>query len=169
VKILILLFAMAGLILADGGTLILRQTAGPLTVSVFSSPSPLRVGTGDISVMVQKTADKSSVLDAKVNLRLSHSSPEGISTVFVPTSHDKATNKLLYASNVSLNAEGPWKLLVTIDSKLGNAEVAGNIEVLPRQAPIISFWPYFALVPLLILVFILNRWLRSRMATSRNP
>jgi hypothetical protein len=140
-----------------------------MTISIFSSPAPLRVGTGDVSVMVQKTSDKSSVLDAQVNLRLSHSSPEGISTVFVPTSHDKATNKLLYASTISLAAPGQWKLVAMIDSKLGKAEVAGNLDVLPRQPPLVSFWPYFAVVPLLILLFILNRWLRSRTASARSP
>jgi YtkA-like len=146
----------------DGGTLILRKQAGPLTISVFSSPEPLRVGAGDLSVMVQKSDDKSAVLDANVKIRLTHGSAEGISEVFAPATHANASNKLLYAARVNLPAQGVWKLVATIDSKLGNAEVAGEINVMPPQPRIIAYWPYFAVVPLIILLFAINQWLKNR-------
>jgi hypothetical protein len=147
---------------ADGGTIILRKQAGPLTISVFGSPEPLRVGAGDLSVMVQKSDDNSSVLDANVKLRLSHSSSEGISEVFAPATHANATNKLLYAARVNLPAQGVWKLVAIVDSKLGNAEVAGEINVMPPQPPIVAYWPYFAVVPLIIVLFVINQWLKSK-------
>ncbi len=158
----------AGSLSADGGTLILRQTAGPLTISIFSSPEPLRVGAGDISVMVQRSDDKSTVLDATVKLHLTHTTPDGISEVFVPATHAKATNKLLYASQVNLTADGAWKLVSTVDSKAGSAEVAVNIDVMPPEPRIFAYWPYFAVVPLIIILFAINQWLKAKRKAT-NP
>jgi YtkA-like protein len=166
--VLILLPICAGSLLADGGALLVKQNAGPLTISIFSSPEPLRVGTGDISVMVQRSEDKSTVLDATVKLHLTHSTPDGISEIFVPATHQKATNKLLYASQVNLTAEGAWKLVCTVDSKAGNAEVAANINVMPAQPRILTYWPYFAVVPLIVILFAINQWLKAKRKAT-NP
>ncbi len=163
-----LLFICLGSLLADGGTLLLRQNAGPLTISIFSSTEPLRVGAADISVMVQKSDDKSTVQDATVKLHLTHTTPEGISEIFVPATHAKASNKLLYAAQVNLTAEGAWKLVSTIDSKVGNAEVAANIRVMPAEPRILAYWPYFAVVPLIIVLFAMNQWLRAKRKAT-NP
>lgn len=163
-----LVSACAAHLLADGGALVVRQNAGPLTISIFSSPEPLRVGAGDLSVMVQRADDKSTVLDATVKLHMTHKTPDGISEIFVPATHAKATNKLLYASQVNLTAEGPWKLVATVDSKVGNAEVAANINVMPAEPRIFAYWPYFAVVPLVIILFAINQWLKAKRKAT-NP
>ncbi len=167
-SIIVLAFLCPGFLLADGGTLLLRQHAGPLIISIFSTPEPLRVGSGDISVMVQKSEDKSTVLDATVKLHLTHTTPDGISEVFVPATHAKATNKLLYASQVNLAAEGSWKLVSTVNSKVGNAEVAANIDVMPPEPRILAYWPYFAVVPVIIILFAMNQWLKAKRKAT-NP
>ena len=153
-------------LLADGGTLILQKQAGPLTISIFSSPEPLRTGPGDLSVMVQRSADKSSILDADVKLHLTQANPNGIMEVFSPATHANATNKLLYASRVNIPAQGVWKLTATIGSKLGSAEVAGEITVLPPQPPMLKYWPYFALVPVIIVLFAINQSLKRKRKSS---
>ncbi len=150
------------MLLADGGTLILQKQAGPLTISIFSSPEPLRTGPADLSVMVQKSVDKSSILDADVKLHFTHASPDGIMEVFAPATHANATNKLLYASRVNIPTQGIWKLTATVVSKLGTAEVAGEISVMPPQSTMLRYWPYFALVPLIILLFAVNQSLKRK-------
>lgn len=167
-SLLCLLSFGAGSLLADGGALLVRQNAGPLTISIFSSPEPPRVGTGDLSVMVQRSADKSTVMDATVKLHLTHKTPDGISEIFVPATHAKATNKLLYASQVNLTAEESWRLVAIVDSKIGNAEVAVNINVLPAEPRIFAYWPYFAVVPLVIILFAMNQWLKAKRKAT-NP
>ena len=52
----------------DGGTILKRETLNGLNVTVFASPSPLRAGPVDVSVLVQD-GDK-PVLDATVELEL---------------------------------------------------------------------------------------------------
>ena len=147
---------------ADGGKLILRQQAGPLTITVFCSPGTVRVGAVDLSVMVQRTQDQSSVTDADVKLRLTHSTSSGISEVFAPATHAKATNKLLYAAQVNLPSAGTWKLAADAQSKAGSAEIAGQLVVLPPASPLQAYWPFFAVVPLLIILFIINQRLRKK-------
>ncbi|MBV8865032.1 MAG: FixH family protein [Acidobacteriaceae bacterium] len=167
IRILLVFLIAAEIIFADGGTLVLRKQAGPLTISIFSSPEPLRVGPADLSVMVQKRNDKSEVLDAKVSLHLTHSNPDGIAEVFARATHANATNKLLYASRVNLASAGVWRLAAMVDSKNGSAEVAGEVTVRPPQPPILAYWPYFTLVPLIIALFVVNQWLKGRRKLRR--
>lgn len=157
------------ILLADGGTMVLRKQAGPLTISIFSSPEPLRVGPADLSVMVQRVNDKSEVLDASVKLHLTHSSPDGIAEVFAPATHGNATNKLLYAARLNVPAPGIWRLAATVVSKNGSAEVAGEVTVGPRQPTILAYWPYFAVVPLIIALFVVNQWLKRKRRINRPP
>ncbi|MDQ2844494.1 MAG: FixH family protein [Acidobacteriota bacterium] len=162
-----LLFAATGILFADGGTLVLNKAAGPLTISIFSSPQPLRVGPGDLSVMVQKTSDKSSILDATVKLHLTRAGSDSIAEVFAPATHAKATNKLLYAARVNLPSAGAWQLAATVDSQFGSAEVAAQVTVLPPHPPIVAYWPYFALVPLIVILFAVNQWLKGKRKLRR--
>ncbi len=91
---------------ADGGTLLFRKPAGPFVLTAFSSPAPLRVGRADLSIMVQKENDQSTVLDAVVSVRLKRSVGGTIVEIVAPATHARATNKLLYAANVTLPSAG---------------------------------------------------------------
>jgi len=153
---------LAGTLFADGGTLQFQKRAGPLDISLFSSPVPLRAGHADFSVMVQRAADRSPVQDASVNLHLKKSDPENVVEIVVPATHAKATNKLLYASNVSLPSAGTWRTDIEVKTDGTTTSVSGQLTVLPPQAPAENYWGYFALVPFVILLFVFNRWLKRR-------
>jgi len=153
---------LAGILLADGGTLQFHKKAGPFDITLFSSPTPLRAGVADLSVMVQKTADSASVQDASVNLHLKKSEPGNIVEVIAPATHAKATNKLLYAAHVHLPSAGTWNIDVEVSAAGKTATASGQLAVLPPQAPATAYWGYFALVPFVILLFIFNRWLKRR-------
>ena len=55
---------------ADGGTLCLLERANGYQVAVFTSPTPLRAGPVDISVLVQDTSTREQVPGARVVIRL---------------------------------------------------------------------------------------------------
>ncbi|HEY7304937.1 MAG TPA: FixH family protein [Bryobacteraceae bacterium] len=156
------LLFLAGILFADGGTLQFREEAGPLDVTLFSSPTPLRAGRADLSVMVQTTADRSSVQDAKVILHLKKSERGNVEEVMAPATHANATNKLLYAANVNLPSAGKWRIEIEVSSGGTSATASGELAVLPPQAPAATYWGYFALVPFVILLFVFNRWLKRR-------
>jgi hypothetical protein len=156
-------------VFADGSIMLFRKRADPFVVTAFSEPVPARVGLTDLSVMLQNASDDKTVLDAAVILRLKKSSAGTITEVVAPATHVKATNKLLYAAHVTLPSAGEWQL--SVDIKQGNttASVSGAISVLPQEAPAVTYWPYFVMVPLFVLLFILNRWLRSKWGIRRPP
>jgi YtkA-like len=146
-------------LLADGGTLQFRKQAGPFIVTVFTSPVPLRAGVADISVMVQDGQDNSPVLDANVSIKLSKADEQ---TIAEKATTSQATNKLLYASAVELPTPGRWRLGVRVARGGTGGEAAGEIAVLPEEAPVITYWLYFAVIPLGVMLFGLNQWLKKR-------
>ena len=152
----------ASLLLADGGTVQLRKQAGPFEITLFSTPSPLRSGPVDLSVMVQRAGDRSPVLDANVKVHLRKRGGDNIIEVFAPARHENATNKLLYAAKVNLVSAGEWLAEIEVIEGGATADIAGQVTVLPESPPIVAYWPYFALVPLAIALFFFNRWLRRR-------
>jgi hypothetical protein len=163
------LLASAGLLRADGGALLARKQTGDLIVSVFGTPTPLRIGSADLSVMVQQAGNQSAVMDAKVLIHLVKSSLENVTEIVLPARHSDATNKLLYAAKANLTAVGLWKLQVDVEANQVKASATAEINVYPAQPALVVYWRYFALVPLCILAFALNRWLRRRTMVRTRP
>jgi hypothetical protein len=158
----------AAIVFADGSVMLFRKRADPFIVTAFGEPVPARVGLVDLSVMLQRANDHGTVLDASVMLRLKKSSTGTITEVVAPATHARATNKLLYAAHVTLPSAGKWQVSVEVKQGNATASVSGAMSVLPQEAPATTYWPYFVMVPLFVLLFILNRWLRRKWGV-RNP
>jgi hypothetical protein len=122
--------------IADGGTLRLSRVAGDVRISVFTSPTPPRVGTIDVSVLVQDAKSGAVRLGRPVRVR-AWPVEEPAHELEAAASHDLATNKLLQAAHLDLDRPGLWRLAVTV----GEAEVTADFE-LAGAAP--SWW---SLVP----------------------
>ena len=149
---------------ADGGVVQLSQRAGPFEVTVFTAPTPLRVGPVDLSVMVRTGDDQRPVLDAEVAIHLA--SEDGGPPIMAPATRALATNKLLYAAPVELPRAGRWRLMVDVAQGGRRARVATALTVISPASPLISLWFYLALPPIVIALFILHRWLEGRFATT---
>ncbi len=110
-----------------------QRQAGPFLITLFSDPSEVRVGRVDLSVLCQKSDDKSTILDAKVFLHLTKPGGAEIVEFTLPASHEAATNKTLYAAHLDLPAAGKWK--VKVDTRRGSdeASVTGDLNVLPKE------------------------------------
>jgi hypothetical protein len=150
------------MLVADGGTVQFHKQAGPFDVTLFSSPVPLRAGRADLSVMVQKSVDHSTIPNATVTVHLRKSTADNVVEVVAPATHANATNKLLYAAGLTIPNPGQWLVNVEINAAGATATASGDIHVLPPQAPVATYWGYFALIPFAILLFLFNRWLRRR-------
>lgn len=150
-KLVTLLLIAAALLSADGGSVLLRKQSGPFLITVFGTP---QVGSTDFSVLVQNASDRSAILDAYVELRIGDAQARA--------THQQATNKFLYAASVALSHAGKSHLEVSVTSNGRTAIVDGDIVVLPAASPLIAYWPYFALVPVAILLFALNQWLKKK-------
>jgi hypothetical protein len=155
----ITLFALATPTPADGGTLQLVQTAGPFVVTVFTTPTPLRAGPVDISVMVQNQLDQKPVLDGQVLVELQG---EGGLVLKAQAVRGQAQNNLLYASLIKIPEPGRWALSVTISRGQDSAKVFGSITVGSAKGFMLSYWRSLALPSIIIVLFVLNQWLKRR-------
>ena len=151
---LILLF-LAPRLMADGGAVQLHEESGPFAITVFASPSPLRAGPVDFSVLVQDRESLESVLDAVVTIQLSREA----SAITADANHARAQNKLLYAATLNLTDPGDWKYSVTVQRGANRATVSGATPVAGAQDGISSHWAVIAFAPLCMLVFGLHQFL----------
>ena len=164
--ILIGLCASASLVLSDGGTVQFQKQVGPFLVTLFSSPAPLRVGVADLSVLVQRAEDRTDVLDCRVTLRLAKPGEQGIR---VDATRAQATNKLLYAASAVLPEPGKWSAEVEISANGRTFQAPGELDVSPPQPRVITYWPYFVLPAVAVLLFVLNQWLKARRNIRNRP
>jgi hypothetical protein len=165
----------------DGGIVHLRETRGPFSVTVFVSPEAVSGGLTDVSVLVQSQKNGGVVLDAEV--MLSVIPPEGVAmnesdpfcgpygaafqpanvtphSLTVRATREQASNKLLYAAPIKLDAYGNWHLHVLVSRTSDNADFDCQLPVSAASAKLGGLWPYLALPPIAIAVFALNQKLR---------
>lgn len=142
---------------ADGGVVRVREQAGDVTVTVFTAPTPLRVGPIDVSVLVQDGRGE-VVGDAAVAVAL-RAARDGTAVAGAAT-RAQATNKLLYAAPLTLPAAGTWRVEVRV-TRPGSAPAAVGfaVEAAPPLPPWRAYWPYFALPAVAIAVYALHQWL----------
>jgi hypothetical protein len=107
-------------LLANGGTVrISREAVGPYLVSVFTSPTPLRTGEVDVSVLVQDI-ERESVLDVPVFVEALPVAAEA-EAVRHEATRQQATNKLFKAAKFDIPGEGVWELRVRVGGEEGGA------------------------------------------------
>jgi hypothetical protein len=138
---------------ADGGTLRLSQADGPFVISVFTAPAPLRVGTADVSVLVQRRAGGAVQLDAIVELRTR--APDGTLAV-QPASRAQATTGILYAALLALSSPGRWQLTTVVRHQQSDAAVTCDLLV-EREAPRLPDNALPLALPALVIFLFLSR------------
>ena len=143
---------------ADGGTVLLRQEAGDLVITVFASPSPLSVGPIDISLLLQNRNGLDPVLDANVSLLLH----QDASSIEVHPTREQARNKLLYAAPVTFSEPGKWQIAVTVLRNGEKTSAAGILEVAPAPSKSASYAAYIAFPPVMIVLFMVRERLIRR-------
>ena len=146
---------------ADGGLVRARDAHGALTVTLFTSPTPLRVGAADVSVLVQDGRSGAAVLDADVVLSVTPLDAPGATTQ-VPLSGQAATNKLLYAATIGLPAAGRCRLSAAVRHGSERSVTTVEVDVAPPLPALLALWPYLALPPVVVGLFLVHQWLGRR-------
>lgn len=146
--------------LADGGLVLLSEPVGPFRITVFTSPTPMRVGSAQVSVMLQDRDSERPLLDAEVSVWLSPATGAG-PTLRTEAGQIEATNKLLYVARVELPSAGTWKLDVSVEREGTAAGVESELEVEPALPRWLAYWPYLVLPPIVSALFAVHQW-RSR-------
>jgi hypothetical protein len=162
--VFIFLSALVQIARADGGVVIFQQTSAPFTITLFSTEMPLRPGSADLSVLLEQPDGHSPILDAQVFVELQH---EAGMFIRAEATRSQARNKLLYCSLVNLPAAGHWKIRLDIRRGDTRAEVLSDLVVAAPQPVFLAHWELIAVLPIIIILFILNQWLRRRALNKR--
>jgi hypothetical protein len=154
--------------LADGGTLRSTQAAGPFVISIFTAPEPLRVGSADLSVLVQQRSVAASasavLLDATIELHVR--APDGGTQTLV-ASHATAGNRLMQAALLKLPAPGRWQLTVAVRHRTDAATISCDLFVGSAAPRPLVQWPSLALPPLCIALYVWRELLLRRRRLRR--
>jgi hypothetical protein len=140
---------------ADGGVVRASEMAGPYRVTVFTSPTPLRAGVVDISVLVQDSAGI-TVPDARVRMHVMPTDQSASEATHEAT-REAATNKLYQAATVELTP-GVWQVRVEVSGEKSSGTIHFDMEVgepLPAWREM-AFWIALPLLP--VLLFLLVQW-----------
>src|SRR5262245_3632600 len=144
-----------------GGDVRLMENAGPFVITVFSDPTPLRVGPVDLSVMVQDGDSGRPILEAEVTVQLQRHGA-GESPTMTQATRQNATNKRLYAALGDLPASGLWELQVTAQHQAQTVDVVCTVMAAQPWSMPRSWWLYAVLPPAMIGGVALHQWRRRR-------
>jgi hypothetical protein len=113
---------------ADGGALWLSRECAGYRISLFTSPTPLRAGLVDFSVLLQSTDRNVPLPDVPVTV---HVYPEGEPQRRRggPATTQAATNKLFRAIPLELPEPGRWHVEIAVHDPNRPAKVNASLDV----------------------------------------
>jgi hypothetical protein len=152
-----------GAVHADGGAVRLSERKGDHQITVFTSPTPLRVGPVDVSVLVLDSLGGTPISPTQILVRATpRGHPEnGISH---PATLEAATNKLFRTALFDLPEPGVWDVEIVIEGLREPLRVHFEMEAEEPLTGLADLGPWIAWPAVAILVFALHQWLVRRKA-----
>ncbi len=167
----LVLAAWAGAARADGGVVVASGQAGALRASVLVSPTPLRSGRAEWSVLLQD-ASGAPVLDAEVEIELHRHGAAGGhgSHRVVRARREASANRLLYSVLVDLPEPGTWRVTLRL-TRGERGQLGFELPVGPARGGAAEHWRALLLPPVALGLFALHQWLSlgQRRRARRNP
>src|SRR5207244_7568896 len=112
-------------------------------ISVFTSPTPLRAGPVDVSILVQNAATGEPTVKPQVTVRARRrGQPTDMVTCLATT--EAATNKLFRAAVFELPEPGWWDVEVQIEGLREPVRVEFEMEAAERLPTWRTLWPWVA-------------------------
>jgi hypothetical protein len=147
---------------ADGGVMRMTETQEPFIITIFTPPEISRNLPAEVTVMVQKRDTGEVVMDAEVNL--SFVLPVGATIKSIRATRTGPANKLFYGTSAVFPSVGDWQARVSVRQGGASAVVTCVLPVGMPPRRLAGLWPYLALPPVVIALFVVNQWLRRRPA-----
>lgn len=146
---------------ADGGTLRLSEQKGGYRIAVFTTPTPLRAGLVDISVLVQEavTGEPASAVLVSITAQ-KHDGQCG--EICHPATTQAATNKLYYAATFNLPDPGWYSVEVSVIGAKGATNAGFDVEAAEPLPPGLAMLPWVGWPLLVILLFVIHQLLVRR-------
>ncbi len=164
--LLLLMLFLAGHAWADGGRLQFRKAAGPFMVTLFTTPDPLTPGRADFSVVVERAGVQGIVSDADVTFVLTPVNGTR-APITLDATHGQATTRFLQAANFSLPRQGLWNIAIHVERGTESGVCSGEFRVQPPNLITNEVAWQIAVVPLMMLLFLLHQWRKRSVAERR--
>lgn len=130
--LILLLFALhpASILAHGGGTpQLVKQPAGAYALYVWTNPDPVRVGTMHVSVALVEPDTEEPVLNATVQVT---ATPETGDPITSAATHDNATVKTYYETDMQIPQQGPWQVAVSYQA--GDASGSASFPIQVQRA-----------------------------------
>lgn len=150
----VLLLLLTSSLHANGGTVrISRAPLGPYLVTIYSSPTPLRTGEVDVSVLVQDSGNAVLAPPISVEARpLTLGGGSSGGTIRREATRAQATNKLFQAAKFDVSEPGEWEFVVEVAEAGSLSFTAAVAKTTLRDRPYLL--ALLVLLPLLVLGWI---------------
>jgi hypothetical protein len=161
------LLGMVAPVWADGGLIRAQQRAGDQLVTVFTSPTPLRSGLADISVLVQDAKTGAVLAEQPILIRIRNRDTG--ETIAAEATSAAATNKLMQSAVLAVPTAGTWTVSAsgTIDGR--PIEIGFDVAVEQSLPPWLAFWRLLLLPPVAIGLFVIHRLLVALRRAPTGP
>jgi hypothetical protein len=104
------------------------DAAGPYVVSAWTQPSPVRVGSGAVTIAVMRPASRVALTD--VSVRVTATRPEDAGDrVAIEASRGRDPLGIRYLADLDLPAAGRWRITVAVRGPDGAGSVDFPLEV----------------------------------------
>jgi hypothetical protein len=139
--------------LGDAGLVRAHTSDDHLTMTVFTSPTPIRVGLLDVSVLLQSTNDD-SIRWGTINALLAP--PDG-NAMTVSLTRDAASTTFMQAAKFIVDQPGLWHITITARSDHDVLLAAFDVHVAPALPRLLDLWPWFLPVPIILTLWAIAR------------
>jgi 5-hydroxyisourate hydrolase-like protein (transthyretin family) len=144
----------------DGGTVRSSERRGDRSITVFTSPTPLRAGLVDLSILVLNADTGTPLTNVPVIVEARSADPQGRQVTRTAT-NEAATNKMMRAAEIDLGS-GKWHIDVFVDDRAKSSPIGFDVDVAEPIAPWVETgfwigWPFAA-----IGLFVVHRKLAQR-------
>lgn len=139
--------------LGDAGLVRAHVTDDHLSMTVFTSPTPVRVGPIDLSVLLQSPTDDAlrwGDIDAMLT------PPDG-NAMTIPLTRDTATTAFMQAAKFTVAQEGLWHIDIVARSDGHRLRTAFDIQVAAALPRLLDLWPWFLPIPIVLTLWSLTR------------
>jgi hypothetical protein len=119
--------------------------------------------------MVQRRDTCEVRIDADVELAFVPPSGARIQSAEPPSvaaTRARSANKLLYGASVVFPSIGDWQVRASVRQGGENALITCLLPVGMPPRRLVDLWPYLALPPFVIALFVMNQWLCRRTQTT---
>ena len=132
--------------LGDAGLVRAHTANDELTMTIFTSPTPVRVGLLDVSALLQWAADD-KLYWGDIEAILTPPSGEPMT---VSLTRDTATTNFMQAAKFTVDQPGSWNVAIIAGNDDQELQTAFDVLVAPALPRLLYLWPWFLPVPLVL-------------------